>query len=139
AAVNLRFDDGSNEKYLVKKAFESVIPRSITTKSKHPYRAPDSAAFVDHRADYLELLLSENELKKVPHLDARFAQALTRKIFDSEPGRISTRENQTFIYLLSTAVLHRQYVRREGLPPMPLDRVDRVLSRVVDRRSAICS
>ncbi|MFW6855267.1 asparagine synthase (glutamine-hydrolyzing) [Burkholderia gladioli] len=139
AAVNLRFDDGSNEKYLVKKAFESVIPRSITTKSKHPYRAPDSAAFVDHRADYLELLLSENELKKVPHLDAQFAQALTRKIFDSEPGRISTRENQTFIYLLSTAMLHRQYVRREGLPPMPLDRVDRVLSRVVDRRSAICS
>ncbi|MGI4861279.1 MAG: asparagine synthase (glutamine-hydrolyzing) [Janthinobacterium lividum] len=135
ASVNLKFDDGSNEKYLIKKAFEAVIPPSITRKSKHPYRAPDSAAFVEHRGDYLELLLSENELKKVPYLDAAFAQALTRKIFRSDSATVSTRENQTFIYLLSTVLLNRQFVRREGVPALVREGVDRVLVRIVDLRT----
>ncbi|WP_024905973.1 asparagine synthase (glutamine-hydrolyzing) [Robbsia andropogonis] len=135
ASVNLKFDDGSNEKYLVKKAFEKVIPPSITCKFKHPYRAPDSAAFVEHRNDYFDLLLSESELKKVPYLDANFAKALTRKIFHSDPRTVSTRENQAFIYLLSTVLLDRQFVRREGLPEVSLEHIERTTVRVVDLRT----
>ncbi|MDM5176108.1 asparagine synthase (glutamine-hydrolyzing) [Massilia sp. DJPM01] len=137
ASVNLKFDDGSNEKYLIKKAFENRIPASIISKHKHPYRAPDSAAFAQHRPDYLELLLSESELKKMPYLDIGFAKALTKKIFSSDPASISTRENQAFIYLLSSAMLDRQFVRREGLPDIDVARIEKVLVRAVDQRSGV--
>jgi asparagine synthase (glutamine-hydrolysing) len=137
ATVNLRFDNGSNEKHLLKQAFAQVLPASIINKHKHPYRAPDSAAFVRHRPDYLEVLLSEAELKNIPFLDTAFCKVLTRKIFNSEPATISTRENQAFIFLLSVALLDRQFVRREGTPAVSVNNLERVLVRAIDRRSGV--
>lgn len=134
AGLNLRFDDGSDEKYLLKKAFESMLPAATTRQYKHPYRAPDSAAFVQHRPDYLELLLSESELKKIPYLDTAFSKALTRKVFSSDPAAISTRENQAFIFLLSVALLERQFGQRQGLPAVSIEAIDKVLVRAVDYR-----
>jgi asparagine synthase (glutamine-hydrolysing) len=116
AAVNLRFDDGFEEKRLLRRAFQERLPQSIVTKRKFPYRAPDSAAFADCRPDYLELLLSADELAKLPFLDARFAAALTRKIMGSPPDEISTKENQAFIFLLSIAFQHRFFVQRASHP-----------------------
>lgn len=137
ASVNLRFDDGSDEKYLVKRAFEKVLPASIIGKHKHPYRAPDSAAFVERRPDYLELLLSDAELMKMPFLDPAFCKALVKKIFNSAPATISTRENQAFIFLLSSALLHQRFVRREGAPLVDTQGIERVLVRTVDFRNGV--
>ena len=135
ASVNLRFDDGSDEKYLIKRAFEKVLPTSIIGKHKHPYRAPDSAAFVERRPDYLELLLSEAELKKMPFLDPVFCKALVKKIFNSPPAAISTRENQAFIFLLSTALVNRRFERREGTHIPNTHELYSVLVRAVDFRN----
>lgn len=114
-AVNLRFDGGWLEKDVLKRAFPE-LPASVRERHKHPYRAPDSAAFVASRPDYLDALLSEDELAKVDVIDPRFATALARKILTQPPERISVRENQAFIYLLSFLLLHRQFARRESVP-----------------------
>lgn len=115
AQVNLKFDNGYNEKYLLKQAFKNKLPNSILSRYKQPYRAPDVSAFVNQKPDYLDLLLSESELKNMPFLNSKFASSLLKKIFNSPPDQISTKENQTFIYLLSTALLNNQFVRRRGL------------------------
>ena len=116
SAVNLKFDDGATEKYLLRKAFEQNLPSGIINKHKHPYRAPDSAAFVDCQPDYLDLLLSDDELNKQDIIDPRFARALTNKIYSRAPEEISTRENQAFIFLLSIAFLQRYFVNKTDIP-----------------------
>lgn len=136
ASVNHRFNDGFDEKRLLRRAFKDRLPASIIEKRKFPYRAPDSAAFADRRPDYLELLLSEAELAKLPYLDGKFARALTNKILSKAAAEISTKENQTFIFLLSLVFLHRFFVAREGLVGVSTARAASPLVRAVDRRTS---
>jgi asparagine synthase (glutamine-hydrolysing) len=115
-SVNLRFDDGFEEKRLLRKAFADRLPPAISTKRKFPYRAPDSAAFASIRPDMLDAVCSDQELAKLPYLDVRFARALVNKILTRPASEISTKENQTFMFLMSLALLNRQFVSRERLP-----------------------
>ena len=129
SATNLRFDDGFEEKRLLRRAFAGQLPKSIVTKRKFPYRAPDSAAFASARPDYLEALLSEAELAKLPFIDAKFARRLTDKVLNRPAGEIGTKEDQCFVFLLSIALLHRFFVQREGagltrVTPPPMRTVD---------------
>ncbi|MFY9239624.1 MAG: asparagine synthase (glutamine-hydrolyzing) [Roseovarius sp.] len=131
-AVNLKFDDGFDEKRLLREAFRGRVPDAIVDKRKFPYRAPDAAAFAATRPDYLDAVLSEAELARLPHLDARFSARLADKVLNRASEDTSTKENQTFLYLLSMTLLHRQFTLGEGathpsLPP---------LQRQVDLRCA---
>jgi asparagine synthase (glutamine-hydrolysing) len=116
ASVNLRFDDGFEEKRLLREAFKGMLPPSIQKKRKFPFRAPDSAAFASIRPDYLDIVCSDAELAKLPYLDGRFARALVKKVLSQDAAGISTKENQTFIFLLSLAFLHRLFVAGEARP-----------------------
>ncbi|HEX2841884.1 asparagine synthase (glutamine-hydrolyzing) [Hyphomicrobium sp.] len=115
SSINLRFDDGYEEKKLLREAFQDSLPPSILRKRKFPYRAPDSAAFASIKPDCLDIISSDAELAKLPYLDARFARALVKKVTTQPASAISTKENQTFISLLSLAFLHRMFVSREAM------------------------
>jgi asparagine synthase (glutamine-hydrolysing) len=132
ATVNLRFGDTFDEKYLLKRAYEDVLPERIVRKGKFPYRAPDSAAFVRSRPDYRDLLTDPGTLDGIGVLDARFVRRFTDRVFDSPPERIGTKENQAFVLLASTVWLHHWYVRGNALRRAPLA----VPLYVVDRRSS---
>ncbi|MGP6087642.1 asparagine synthase (glutamine-hydrolyzing) [Antarctobacter jejuensis] len=125
-SVNLKHDGGWTEKGLLKEAFPE-LPEPVRTRHKHPYRAPDSASFMAERPDYMELLLSDAELEKDDLIDARFASALVRKISNQPPERISVRENQAFVYLLSLRLLQQQFASRPvRRAPLPQDVRDRM-------------
>lgn len=126
-ATNLKFDDGYTEKRLLREAFRGKVPDPIIDKRKFPYRAPDAAAFAARKPDYLDLILSDDELAKIPFLDARFARRLANKVLSRPAGEVSTKENQTFMYLLSITLLHRSFVRREGLPTPCLPPLERAI------------
>ncbi|MCX2725791.1 asparagine synthase (glutamine-hydrolyzing) [Roseibium salinum] len=114
-SINLKFDDGFTEKRLLREAFRGRLPDAIIDKRKFPYRAPDAAAFAAQRPDYLDLVLSDGELEKMPFLNAKFAQRLANRVLERPASEISTKENQTFLYLLSICLLHRKFVQRQGL------------------------
>ncbi|MBN3725608.1 asparagine synthase (glutamine-hydrolyzing) [Burkholderia sp. Ac-20379] len=135
ASVNLRFDDGFEEKRLLRMAFRDSLPASVVEKRKFPYRAPESAAFAAHRPDYLEMLLADAELAKLPWLNAKFARALTNKVLTKPAAEISTKENQTFIFLLSMACLNHAFVQRAQALPASA-RTASPLVRAVDLRGA---
>ncbi|MBB5119236.1 asparagine synthase [Streptomyces eurocidicus] len=136
ASVNLRFDDGSEEKAILKKAFRGELPASSLARRKQPYRAPGSAVFKDHRPDYLELVLSGTELGKLDWVDPVFAQKLVAKVMTTPADEISTKEDQAFVYLLSTAVLDRRFVRDTGWPDA-VPEADLKIRTVVDNRRAL--
>jgi asparagine synthase (glutamine-hydrolysing) len=134
STLNLRFDDGFDEKRLLRRAFADVLPASVINKRKFPYRAPESAAFAETRPDYLELVQSETELAKLPFLDSGFARRLTTKILTRPAADISTKENQTFLFLLSITLLHHTFVGRDGVAGHEVTRVAPPLVRAVDLR-----
>ena len=126
-SINLKFDDGFSEKRLLREAFRDRLPDKIIDKRKFPYRAPDAAAFAARLPDYLDLVLSETELSGLPFLNAKFAQRLANKVLTKPAGEISTKENQTFLYLLSVCLLNRTFVRREELPSANLPPLQKVV------------
>lgn len=133
ALVNLRFDDGWEEKAVLKEAFRDVLPEEPLTRRKQPYRAPGSAAFTEHRPDYLELVLSAKELEKIDGIDPGFAQRLVGKVMNTPAAGISTKEDNAFIQLLSTAVLNQQFVLDPG--DHTRTEAELNLTTVIDRRS----
>jgi asparagine synthase (glutamine-hydrolysing) len=134
ASVNLRYDDGSDEKAILKKAFAADLPQWTVSRPKQPYRAPGSAVFKDERPDCLELVLSENELRRIDCVNPAFAGRLVSKIMRTPVEEISTKEDQAFVYLLSTAILNRQYVLGEHARPMDAAAGRMNLRTVVDHR-----
>lgn len=136
ASVNLRFDDGSDEKAILKKAFRGELPESSLTRPKQPYRAPGSAVFKDQRPDYLELLLSDTELRALDCVEPVFARKLTDKIMSTPAAQISTKEDQAFVYLLSTAVLNQQFVTNPESHMGTPSRAAVPMRTVADRRDS---
>lgn len=113
------------------------LPEWTTSRPKQPYRAPGSAAFKESRPDYLELLLSDHELAGIGCLDAKFARRLVDKVMTSPVEEVSTKEDQTFLYLLTTAVLHQQFVRGGGTAPAGASSAALNLRVTVDNRRAV--
>ncbi|MFH9089269.1 asparagine synthase (glutamine-hydrolyzing) [Streptomyces sp. NPDC017673] len=136
ASVNFRFDDGSDEKAILKKAFRGELPESSLTRPKQPYRAPGSAVFKDQRPDYLELLLSDTELRALDCVEPVFARKLTDKIMSTPAAQISTKEDQAFVYLLSTVVLNQQFVMNPESHMGTPSRAAVPMRTVADRRDS---
>ncbi|MGW1784017.1 asparagine synthase (glutamine-hydrolyzing) [Streptomyces sp. NPDC002143] len=136
ALVNLRFDDGWEEKAVLKEAFRGVLPAEALSRRKQPYRAPGSAAFQEHRPDYLELVLSERELAKIDGIDPVFAQRLVNKIMTTPAAEISTKEDHAFVHLLSTAVLNQQFVMNREDYMRTSQAAAMNLTTVIDRRQS---
>ena len=129
---DLKLGPNMDEKWILKQAFPDTLPPSILQKPKQPYRAPDLSAFLGARdADYTDALFSEQELAKLPFLNGAFCQQFLKKVRNAPPGGISQRENQAFILLLSTALLHRYFVQGE----YPRHEVKLNLVRAIDGRT----
>lgn len=100
---------GLNEKYLLKKAMGAELPDAIVRRPKQPYRAPGIPAFFEGQwQEEVRELLSERVIRQYGYFDAPRVQRLVQKI---EAGRaIGEKDNMALIAVLSTQLLHRQFV-----------------------------
>lgn len=130
ARMNGRFHTGPIEKALLRRAFAGRLPERVLNRRKHPYRAPEAAALLAAKPDYLEAVLAPAELAKVGLLDTGFCAAFTAKLRKAEPGAISPRENHAFVFLISICLLHRQFMTKEGSPEGATER--RKIDKIVD-------
>ncbi len=102
---------GLNEKYLLKRAMKGIIPESIRSRSKQPYRAPDSQSFFDNGkpAEYVGYLLGEERIRQAGYFDS---QAVGRLMNKCSKGRaIGFADNMAFTGILSTMLLDEMYIR----------------------------
>ena len=103
---------GLTEKYILRRALADLLPADIATRTKQPYRAPDSASFfVDGRPlDYVEGLFAEDSLRASGLFDVG---ATTRLFAKARAGRaIGFADNQAFVGILSTLLLQRGHALR---------------------------
>jgi asparagine synthase (glutamine-hydrolysing) len=105
---------GLKEKHLLKRAFADLLPRSITRRTKQPYRAPDSQSFFQNEKPlpYVAELLSESRIQAGGYFDP---QGVTRLVEKCRTGRaIGFADNMAFVGILSTMLLDEMYIRRLG-------------------------
>lgn len=121
---------GLNEKHILKKSFQRVLPPEITGRSKHPYRAPIKQSLLnDKAAQYSREALSEKSLEKAGLFDPGKVTRLLQKLQKIDnPSEI---DNMALVGILSSQLIYQQFI--EGFPGGPACSASPGL--VVDRRS----
>lgn len=123
-----------DEKHLLKVAFDDLLPRSIKNRPKQPYRAPDAASFFFQveALDWVEELLSTERVARAGVFNPKAVSALTAKCRRVGGLRMSNTDNMRIVAILSTMLLHQQFIEGDGSagderpPAEPVTRIDRV-------------
>ena len=101
---------GLTEKYLLKKSMAGLLPQAVHRRTKQPYRAPDSQSFFNQGrpVGYVEELFSPSKIAAAGYFDT----AATGKLYQKcRAGRaIGFADNMAFIAVLSTMLLHEQFI-----------------------------
>lgn len=99
-----------SEKHILKKAFADIIPPSIITRNKQPYRAPIKDVFLSNGNGYANEFLSEEYLKKTGYFDTAKTGHLVNKFRKTGQTFTSETQNMALVGILSTQILHHQYI-----------------------------
>lgn len=101
-----------DQKHLLKQAVKGLIPESIRTRHKQPYRAPDGRSFFGHKDCYVQEALSPARIKEDGIFDPTATGALVEKF---QSGRdTGMKDNMALIGILSTTLLIDQFIRGRG-------------------------
>jgi asparagine synthase (glutamine-hydrolysing) len=103
---------GLREKRILKKAMADHLPAGILTRVKQPYRSPDSSSFFEggRPLDYVSDLLDPGRVQAAGLFDA---PAVGRLLEKCRAGKaVGFGDNMAFVGILSTMLLHDQFVAR---------------------------
>lgn len=106
---------GLTEKYLLKKCMQGEMPEAIRRRTKQPYRAPDSQSFFNDGkpVSYVNEILGEKSISAAGYFDPAAVGKLVRKC---AAGRvIGFADNMAFVTILSTMLLHHQFILGENI------------------------
>jgi asparagine synthase (glutamine-hydrolysing) len=121
---------GMNEKHVLKKSFKTILPESIISRVKHPYRAPIHRTLLQTKSgEFHRTLLDEKHIKTFGLFDAAMVARLMKKI---DNGATSEVEGMALAGIVSTQVLCWKFVESFSTAPVP----EPQLSVFVDKRSA---
>jgi asparagine synthase (glutamine-hydrolysing) len=101
---------GLREKHILRGALGRHLPGEIVERPKQPYRAPDAESFAGPDApDYVRALLSPQAVARAGYFEPRAVAHLMAKC--SRPlAAVSAGDNMAFMAVLSTQLLHAQFV-----------------------------
>jgi len=120
---------GLNEKYILKRSFQNMLPSEIVNRTKHPYRAPIVKSLLNESTDdYIEEMLSERALKNTGLFNHLYVKKLLTKI--KKTSSPTERENMALAGILSSQLIYDKFVSNftnPGLQPSP--------SFVIDKRT----
>jgi asparagine synthase (glutamine-hydrolysing) len=103
--------NGLKDKFLLRQVAEELIPSELARRQKQPYRAPISRGFLgEHSPGYVADLLSESALRKSGYFHPGNVAKLLDKCHKQEGKLLSERENMALIGILSTQLLHHQFI-----------------------------
>lgn len=106
-----------DEKRLLKVAARRLLPEAVVRRPKQPYRAPDAAAFFgpDGPRPWVAETLSPDRLRAAGIFEPAAVEHLVRRL--AAGRRTGARDDLAFVGVLSTQILHDQYVDRAWRNP----------------------
>jgi asparagine synthase (glutamine-hydrolysing) len=123
-----------NEKYVLKRAAHGVLPEDIIARTKQPYRAPDALSFTGPDVpQYVEEMFSEASIRAAGVFDPRAVSRLWAKCRSRvDEGQYSNTDNMAIVGVLSTQLVHLQYIANRPVADRTL-----ALRTDVDRVAAL--
>jgi asparagine synthase (glutamine-hydrolysing) len=101
--------NGLNEKFLLKKMSDGIIPESIRKRSKQPYRAPLPSNFIDlKRSECATDILSQNSLKSFGLFDPEKVSNLVAKMYNQKD--IQEVDQMAITGIISTQLLYKMFI-----------------------------
>lgn len=122
-----------DEKHVLKRAVQDIVPPEILDRPKQPYRAPDAPSFFGSGAPgYVDDVLAPARLAEAGVFEPQAIAGLVAKCRAAEAkGALSNADNMAFVGVLSTQLLWEQLVRaRSRTQPVGEDEIG---TRVEDR------
>jgi asparagine synthase (glutamine-hydrolysing) len=121
---------GLKEKYILRQASEGLVTDTVKARPKQPYRAPIKEVFFSgKRGDYVEHFLSEESMKRAGYFDPKKVGLLVNKYRKAASGFSSEFQNMAVVGILSTQILHDQFIENfpsRDVPPIKPDKVIRI-------------
>jgi len=102
---------GLQEKYILKKSAQGLLPPQVWQRRKQPYRAPIHPAFFarsDGALDYVEAMLSPDAIQASGIFDPGGVARLARKC--RAGARVSEGNDMALVGVISTQLLHHLFV-----------------------------
>ena len=99
---------GLQEKHILKKSAQGLLPAKVWQRHKQPYRAPIHPAFFTQPLDYVEELLSSERVHAAGIFDQGAVSRLARKCRAGE--RVGEGDDMALSGVLSTQLLHHLFV-----------------------------
>ncbi|TIR21960.1 MAG: asparagine synthase (glutamine-hydrolyzing) [Mesorhizobium sp.] len=118
---------GLDEKHVLKRMAAPLLPLEVVARKKQPYRAPNALSFFASGAPaYIGDALSETALRAAGVFDPNSVTSLVRKCqAKTGGGDMSNTDNMALVGVLSTQLLHQQFVavRPDGavVPDLSVD------------------
>jgi asparagine synthase (glutamine-hydrolysing) len=122
------------EKFILKEAFRGLIPESIIARPKHPYRAPIKDVFFGAGSGYAHDFLSEGYLKKTGYFDVSKTGHLVNRFVKADRLVESETQNMALTGILSTQILHHQFIESFDSRRFEPVTVDKMVDRRADNR-----
>ena len=100
---------GLNEKYILKRAVQGMLPESISARVKRPYRAPIQRSFfgeVSHA--YVQEVLSSKVIRAAGYFHPQAVARLVKKAQGARP--LGERDNMALAGIVSTQLLHCRFI-----------------------------
>ena len=107
---------GLREKEILRRWASRILPPGVRERRKQPYRAPDAPSFFGpHAPDWVADHLTSDALRRVGVFSPTSVDGLVRRC----RAGLATgfRENQAIVGVLSTQLLHHQFIERVSSPP----------------------
>ncbi|MBI3863117.1 MAG: asparagine synthase (glutamine-hydrolyzing) [Planctomycetia bacterium] len=114
---------GLCEKHLLKRVAADFVPKTVLSRSKQPYRAPDSKSFFGDAArplsfDYVEDVLSPQRIRSAGLFQPEAVSRLVQKLRSGKAG--GTRDNMALVGVLSTQLLVDQFINGQFIDGNPV-------------------
>lgn len=98
---------GLDEKHVLKRLAQALVPPAVTRRSKQPYRAPDALSFVHAtRPAWIDALMGEDALRASEVFIVEPTRALWRKCLGHNPAApLANADNMALVFVLSTQLV----------------------------------
>jgi len=118
-----------NEKYILKKAFEEILPERIINRPKQPYRAPIKESLLNGNSSYTEEMLSGHFLNKTRLFDIPKVNRLLKKL--QAVQHVNEVDNMALAGIISTQIIFDQFIAQS-----PIKQIRAINPKIfIDRRS----
>ena len=106
-----------DEKHIVKRVSRGLVPETIIARKKQPYRAPDAACFMAADApQWVDDVTSADSLAAAGVFNPKAVQQLLQKCRSRQGSQFSNADNMAVVGVLSTQLLHRQFIQNRQSP-----------------------